>query len=158
MTPLEQARATTAVLNERTSYSVALKTESGHTYSVTVERKGLLELDRDLESLSEPCADNDRELPNSWAISCAKHIVVYSYTLAPASRVGASVEGGVVVHFRGRNGRYAFCDCYNTGSVILVRSDGTMKPHAITLKAKQIFSLRTWKDLSSYLEGHDDGV
>lgn len=80
-----------------------------------------------LTALSQLSTDWDSygaEAPNGRATYGASLVLSeMSYLdLAPAS-ILPSVEGGIGITFR-RNGKYADIECFNTGSIFAIQSDG----------------------------------
>lgn len=83
-----------------------------------------------LSQLSNDWDSYGAEAPNGKATYWAGRVILElrDLGLAPDS-ILPSVEGGVGITFR-RNGKYADIECFNTGAILAIKSDGSGQPSA----------------------------
>ena len=83
---------------------------------------------RALRQLSKDWDSYGAEAPNGKATYGAWQVILElrNLGLAPTS-ILPSVEGGVGITFR-RDGKYADIECFNTGEILAIQSDGSGQP------------------------------
>lgn len=83
-----------------------------------------------LSQLSKDWDSYGAEAPNGKATYWAGRVILElrDLGLAPTS-ILPSVEGGVGITFR-RDGKYADIECFNTGEILAIQSDGSGQPSA----------------------------
>ena len=111
----------------------ALVLVSPDVHGPTRVRDSWASLFETVENLSQLRKDWDSygaEAPNTKATYWAKRVLLElrELGLAPDS-ILPSVEGGVGIAFR-RSGNYADVECFNTGEILAIQSDGSGQPSA----------------------------
>lgn len=83
---------------------------------------------RALSQLSKDWDSYGAEAPNGKATYWAWQVILElrDLGLAPSS-ILPSVEGGIGITFR-RDGKYADIECFNTGEILAIQSDGSGQP------------------------------
>lgn len=106
---------------------------------------------RELSQLSNDWDSYGAEAPNGKATYWAWQILLElrGLGLAPSS-VLPSVEGGVGITFR-RDGKYADIECFNTGEILAIQSDGSGQPSAWEVEPGAI--KETLTTIRAYLNG-----
>jgi hypothetical protein len=96
------------------------------------------------------------EPPSDTAIANARHIlhVLWSSETAPPVRqVSPSVEGGVAIVFTGQQKKYADIECFNSGNILAITSDGTTEPSVWTLNGAGGNIRRAVEKLNAFFNG-----